>query len=110
MAKKIKVKNSLFDVDTAQAFIDKLKEELTYPFISAVISTLGGSGNVTIMLCVSVQRKEDWKNGILQNSMYRRFSIFNDGTVENFNSTGLTKIRKFTAKSVEDIVTRLDKY
>jgi hypothetical protein len=110
MAKKIKVKNSLFNSDTAQDFVDSLKEELTYPFIAARISELGGKENVTIMLAVSIEPKEIWKNGIFENSMYRRFSIENDGTVENFTASDLPKIRKFTAKSVEDIATRLNKY
>lgn len=109
MAKKIKVKNSLFDIDSAQSLADRLKEELFYSFISVRISTLGGDDNVTIMLAASTTTKENWANGIFENSDYRRFSIENDGTVENFTTSGLSKVRKFTAKSVDDLITRLNK-
>ena len=86
-----------------------VKEELYYSFISATISTLGGENEVTVMLAVSTTTKENWANGIFENSKYRRFSIENDGTVENFTVSGLDKVRKFTAKSVDDLIARLNK-
>jgi hypothetical protein len=70
---------------------------------------LGGKDNVSIMLAVSIEAKENWKYGIFENSNYRRFSIDNDGTVENFTTSGLDKVRKFTAKSVDDLIERLNK-
>ena len=97
MTKRIKVKNSLFNADTAQILADMLKVELNYSFISPKISTLGGNGNITIMLAVSTETKGNWSNGIFENSNYRRFSIHNNGTVENFTTSGLSKVRKFTA-------------
>jgi hypothetical protein len=110
MAKRIKVPLSLFNVDTAQAVVDRLMTELDrYSFVSTRISTLGGNDNVTIMLAVSTESKGNWLNGIFENSNYRRFSIENDGTVENFTTSGLDKVRKFTAKSVDDLITRLNK-
>ena len=109
MAKKIKVKLSFFNIDTVQSVVDRLKEELNYPFISTKISTLGGNENVTIMLAFSTEPKENWINGIFENSKYKRFSIENDGTVENFIASDLPKTRKFTAKTVDDLITRLNK-
>jgi len=110
MAKRIKAPLSLFNVDTAQKLVDRLRSELDfYSFVSARISTLGGNDNVAIMLAVSTETKGNWQNGIFENSNYRRFSIFNDGTVENFTTSGLNKVRKFTAKSVDDLITRLNK-
>lgn len=109
MAKRIKIKNSLFNIETAQDVVDRLKKELFYAFISVSISTLGGAENVSIMLCGSTTTKENWAYGILENSDYRRFSIDNDGTVENFTTSGLDKVRKFTAKSVDDLIAKLNK-
>jgi len=109
MPKKIKVKNSLFNVETAQSVVNRLVNELFYSFISVSISTLGGADNVTIMLCGSTTTKENWEYGILENSNYRRFSIFNDGTVENFTTSGLSHIRKFTAKDVDGLIAKLNK-
>jgi len=109
MAKRIKVKNSLFDVNSAQNLVDRLRSELDFSFISASMSMLGGKDNITIMLAVSIEAKENWPGDIFENSNYRRFSIFNDGTVENFTTSGLSKVRKFTAKSVDDLIARLNK-
>jgi len=109
MAKKNKIKNSLYNIETAQELVDRLKEELYYSFISATISKLGGEENPCIMLAVSTTTKENWANGIFENSDYRRFSIDNDGTVENFTTSGLSKVRKFTAKSVDNLIEKLNK-
>jgi hypothetical protein len=110
MAKRKKIRFSLFDVDTAQTLVDRLRAELNfYSFISVSISMLGGKENVTVMLAVSTENIEDWAGRIFENSNYRRFSIFNDGTVEYFTTSGLKKVRKFTTKSVDDLIERLNK-
>lgn len=109
MAKRIKIKNSFFNFETAQAIIDRLKNDLKYPFISARLSTLGGKENSTILLTYSTEPKEKWINNIFENSNYRRFSIDNDGTVENFVCSGLQKVRKFNAKSIDNLIEKLNK-
>jgi cytosine/uracil/thiamine/allantoin permease len=110
MAKRIKIPGSLFNMETAAAFVEQLKEKLDfYSFISAKVSTLGGYTSVTIMLVVSTTTKENWAFGILENSDYRRFAIYNDGTVENFTTSGLPKVRKFTAKSIDDVIAKINK-
>jgi len=105
----MKVKNSLFNVETAQSIVERLKEEINSPFVNAYVSTLGGRENVSILLAVSQETKEEWANGIFENSSYRRFHIDNDGTVENFTCSKLSKVRKFTAKSIDDLICRLNK-
>ena len=76
MAKRKKVKLSLFNIKTAAAFAAELRGKLDfYSFISASVSSLGGYENVTIMLAVSTTTKENWAYGIFENSDYRRFSI-----------------------------------
>jgi len=105
----MKTKLSLFNTETAQSIVDKIKTEINCPFVSAKISTLGGPDNVSIMVAISIEPKNTWKNGILENSFYRRFHISNDGTIENFVNSRMTYIRKFTAKSVDDLIIRLNK-
>ncbi len=61
------------------------------------------------MLSYSIEPKEKWINNIFENSSYRRFSIYNDGTIENFVCSGLPKVRKFTAKTVDDLIDKLNR-
>ena len=105
----MKTKNSLFNYQDSQEIVNRLKSEINCPFVSARISTLGGEENVAIMLLVSKDSKENWPNNIMENSTYKRFSIDNNGTTENFVSDRMKKTRKFTAKSVDDLIIRLNK-
>lgn len=104
MAKKIK--NSLFNDETAEQIVEELKK-INKPFVHAYVSRLGGPNNSTILLVISESEKKDWPHGILENSNYRRFRIDNDGTVENFTVSGMKKIRKFTAKTVDKIIEKV---
>ncbi len=96
----------LFNYETAEQFATSLKSMLSFPFVRANISNLGGNENVAIMLTISTEPKENWANGIIHNAKYAMFHIENDGTVSNFSGT-LPKIRKFKAKSVQDIVNKI---
>jgi len=100
---------SLFNVETAQSIVDRIKTEINCPFVSATISTLGGKDNVSILVAISLDPKENWTNNIFENSRYRRFDIYNNGKIKNFTSSKLSYIRKCTAKSVDDLLTRLNK-
>ena len=105
----MKVKNSLFNSETVQSIVERLKAEIVSPFVNGYVSTLGGKDNASILIAISTETKEQWTNGIFENSPYRRFHIDNDGTVKNFTSSQLSHVRKFTAKSVDDLISRLNK-
>ena len=105
----MKVKNSLFNSETAQSVADRLKAEIDSPFVNGYVSTLGGKENASVLIAISTETKEQWTNAIFENAPYRRFHIYNDGTVENFTSSQLSHVRKFTAKSVDDLISRLNK-
>ena len=105
----MKTKNSLFNIDNVQNVVDRLKTELKSPFISVKISTIGGNENVAILVAMSIEPKENWTNGIFSNSNYRRFDISNNGITENFINSEMPKVRKFTAKTVDDLIIRLNK-
>jgi hypothetical protein len=104
-----KITNSLFNDETAKDVVERLKSEIGSPYVSAYFSTLGGKNRTSILLAIGTEIKEKWQNGIFENSPYRRFHIDNDGTVENFTCSQLTKVRKFTTKSVDDLISRLNK-
>jgi len=99
----------LFDYEGSFEVAKKLKEELKYPYITAYVSALGGKDRVSIMLTISEDKPEDWANKILQNSRYRSFHINCNGKVDNFRSRyTLKKIRKFTAKSVNHLIDKIN--
>jgi hypothetical protein len=94
----------LFDVTTAPQIVDRLNKELGFPYVHAQYSTLGGNENVSIMVTISLDAREDWFNGILQNSRYANFHIDRLGTVERFSGgRGMAKFRKTRIKSIEDL-------
>lgn len=107
---------SLFTVATAPAVVERLKSEINAPYVQAYASTLGGDQNVAIMLTVGADPKETWTNGILENSRYGKFTISNNGTVEQhsggFNriDTPKTNVRKRTVKSVDQLIQTLNQH
>ena len=100
----------LFDVRGADELAAALKSDLKAPYVSARKSTLGGDENVSVMLVVSLDPRESWLNGILQNSRYFHMSIDRNGTINRFGGYGVPKFRKSRAKSVADVVARINKY
>jgi hypothetical protein len=102
--------DKLFTYENVEQALYQLKEGLNFPFVACYFSTLGGSDNVSILLCISEDKKEDWQNNILENSRYRKIDISNDGQVENFTcGASLKYMRKFTGKSIEHIIEKINK-
>jgi hypothetical protein len=101
---------ALFTYENVGAAMQQLRNGLKFPFVSCYSSTLGGRENISILLCVSEDKKENWPNDILENSKYRRFDIFNTGEVKNFTcGDGLKYMRKFKGKSLEHIIEKINK-
>jgi len=84
---------------TEKAIAKKIKAG--YVFIK--IWTLGGEENASIMIKISLDKKENWTNGIFHNSRYYFFHIYRDGIVENFQcSYRVKKVRKKRVSSLKD--------
>lgn len=109
--------NVTLDTDSV---IEYIKRELNghVPFLSINKGALGG--NDSIYLAVALNPKDEWKNGIFENSQYFRMAIYHSGEMEVFTQSLYknghrniyeyrikTKFRKCTAKSVEDVVKRI---
>jgi len=112
---------SLFDVNSAGALVAKLKSQVKAPWVGdGSISRLGGDDDVSIYLIVSLDRKDEWGNGYLENSRYAKFSIGNDGTMKTIvesprsKSTNPNRIkkmfRKTHAKDDGDVVKKINKW
>jgi hypothetical protein len=78
---------------------------LNAAFVNSYVSKLGGTP--TLMLTVSLDKRSDWVNGILENGRYAHFSIDQDGAIENFSGT-LPKFRKCKAADDAAVATKLN--
>lgn len=104
-AKKVREKWTL---DEMKSLGEDVKSKLDVPWKSVQISTLGGEHNSTLMLSISLDKKEDWAHSILQNSRYAMFHIGNDGVIEKFSGHG--KFRKAKYKDSSDLMNKLNKF
>ena len=100
----------IYDYDYAinhrQDIIDKIDAE----FKVIRVSTLGGRDNACIMLTLSLDKKDTWAFGILQNSRYYQISIDRLGVVENFTcGLKVKSIRKKTVKSLDEALEYINK-
>ena len=78
-----------------------------FKFMRGQVSTLGGPERPTIMLVVSLQDKQEWKYGILENSPYAKISIDHKGVMEMFSGCLIPKLRKTKVKSTHDAIVKL---
>jgi len=101
-----------FDTTNAEKGAETIKRGIKAPVVGVQVSRLGGEKNVSILIVVSLQDKKDWKNGILENSPYMRFHLYNNGRLEQFAGgvRGNKPMRRTVAKSPEDAVAKINKY
>lgn len=93
---------------------DKLKEAINTPFKNCTLSTLGGPNSKAIMIVFSLQPKEQWSHGILENSDYARFHLDYNGVLEMFSGNLKRKFginfRKTRVKNIDDAISKINKY
>ena len=95
-----------------KAVADYVRKNIKAPFVSVKVSTLGGASRASVMINVSLDKKEKWSNGIFQNSRYFMMSLGRDGELEQFSLHYKLpkKFRKARAKSLGDAVVKINKY
>ena len=103
---------SIFDINNVKEVVEYLKNNINAPFVRVQHSTLGGEHNVSILLVFSLDEKENWYNGILENSRYARFHIDRNGIVEQFTISHLLpiKFRKCRVKTYQDVAKKINEY
>lgn len=104
---KADMSTPLFDINTVEEEMEKIRKGLNFPYVQVSKDTLGGDKHVTIMIRISKQPKEDWSYNIFQNSPHANISIERNRTVECFGGRGL-KMRKFKAKSIEQAIEKIN--
>jgi hypothetical protein len=80
---------------------------ITAPFVSSYISTLGGTPS--LMLTVSLDKRSDWINNIMENSRYAHFMVSPDGTVEHFSGS-LPKFRKCHVADDDGLIAKINQW
>ena len=88
-----------------------LKRSIKAPFVSVVISTLGGVHRASAMIKVSLDNRAKWKNGIYENSRYFQIDLGVNGVVEQFSrSHKILNMRKTRAKTLAEAVAKINAY
>lgn len=93
-----------------EAFKEKLKALLAdqFPWVSIAVSSLGVTNSLMIKL--SLDRRETWVNGILENSRWGVFAVRQEGTelkLSTVLASGCPKIRKCRVKTAENISSKI---
>ena len=93
-----------------EAFKDQVKALLAdhFPWVSIAISNLGVTNSLMVKL--SLDRRETWVNGILENSRWGVFAVHQEGTelkLSTVLASGLPKIRKCRVTTPENISNKI---
>lgn len=88
----------------------RLKELLNAPVVRVSLATLGGVHRASLMVCLSLDERDTWQNGILENSRYAHFSVTSGEHKLELFSGGLrsVKFRKCNAESVPQIAEKIN--
>lgn len=88
----------------------ELRQELTglVPFVQVQFNDLGGAHNAGILILLCFDEPGTWKNGILENSRYARFSVHSrENKLGMFVRSGCEKFRKTSVKNIAEIAEKL---
>lgn len=89
----------------------KVQGMIQAPHVNVTVSTLGGADKASLMITMSLDKKETWQNGIFQNSRNAHFRLDSDGTLECYQKRSDLKPFKFIktkVKSVDDAVAKIN--
>lgn len=91
--------------------VAKLKALIVAPHVSGYYTDLGGKENASIMLTISLEPRDTWKYGILENSRYAKFAVHSrNEKIEMIVRWKTEKFRKATFSSIEDAAEKLNKW
>jgi hypothetical protein len=89
--------------------INELGNEF-FPHFKTTISKLGGENRASILISLSLDKKDDWPNGVFENSMYTRFYI-SKGTKKDFEVEQFSRhynFKKIRKAQTNDVIDRLN--
>lgn len=78
------------------------------PYARVSLSTLGGAERSSIMIALSLEARETWKNNIFENSRYMRIMIdTKDLRMENISGYGCGQMRAGKNKTLEQAIGKI---
>ena len=102
---------AVFDAEGADDLVALIMARVDAPFVKAYKSTLGGASRVSVLISISLDPREAWKNGIYENSRYLKLHVLNSGEIELISTNGLAKkFRKTRFKAAGEVVAKINKY
>lgn len=98
--------------DLTKEDLENFKKSIKAAFVSCSISTLGGKDQASLLILISLDPREKWENGILENSKYSRFHWEHTGTFEQFAKDYRLEIkfRKTKAETLDQVIEKINKY
>lgn len=105
--------------DSAGHLAQMLENDLHAPFVAARKSTLGGAHRPSVHVKISLDPRDEWSNGIFENSRYVNLSIWYDGEIALNTDSGIKsswrpvlkkRWRKTQVKSFDEAVAKINKY
>jgi len=99
-------------MEKAEQLANDLEQKLKAPFVRARVSALGGPERASVLLTVSLDPRESWVNGIIENSRLMRFHIGGEGVIEQHVhfSREIPKFRKTRFSYADEAVLKLSRY
>lgn len=92
----------------------ELKELLLQfvPHASVSFSDLGGAERASLLTLISLDERQTWQNGIMENSRHLRFHAGYEGKLESFviSPRSLGKFRKVSVSSVSQIAEKIREF
>ena len=93
------------------SFADVIRNDMAeIPAIKVLSVHYTNNITPTISIDVSFTPRENWRNGIYQNSAHRTFMLFSDGELKSLTGYNLGKFRSCHVKSAEEAAAKLVKW
>jgi len=102
----------IFDITNVKDVCKKIQKEIKAPFVNCKYSELGGAENISILMVISLDEKNNWPNNILENSRYFRMSLNIPNILEQFTKSFKIskKFRKVRPKNIKIVIDKINTY
>jgi hypothetical protein len=100
--------NNLYDASSVNEFVKKMNS-IYAPYVNGTYITLGSRNNPVVFVSVSLDKRPNWKNGMLEKSHYAKFRIESNGRIEKV-SGNLPNFKKTIVSTSDEAVDKINSY
>ena len=98
-------------MEQAQELRESIKARISAPYVSTNLYTLGGPERPSVGVTISFDPREQWANGILENSKFVKLMVnFSEHTIEHVVGDKVERFRKTRFKDTNEVVAKLSKW